>query len=88
MTTIAGEAGLAQPAGVRPIGELRSSGLLWLINRTVFHPRGYALALVQDEAGAVIGWQLDGDGTEPWAFGGGIDETTLFALAEATLGRR
>lgn len=52
----------------RPLGELRSSGLLWLINRVVFHPRGFALALHADETGAVTGWSLQGNGTEPWSF--------------------
>ncbi|MFB9926027.1 hypothetical protein ACFORO_12390 [Amycolatopsis halotolerans] len=51
--------------------ELRADSLLWLINRTVFHPRGYALAQ-NTETGA---FTLLGDGTEPWVFGGdGSDE--------------
>jgi hypothetical protein len=41
---------------------LVDSGLLWLINRSVFHPRGYALAVSED------GWDLLGDGTDPWHF--------------------
>ncbi|HEY3484293.1 MAG TPA: hypothetical protein VGK49_02865 [Ilumatobacteraceae bacterium] len=49
--------------------ELRSTGLLWLINATVFHPRGYALGLQRNlVTGEIIGWALEGDGTEPWAF--------------------
>lgn len=56
--------------------ELRIHGLLWLINTTVLHPRGFALALVypdgatQDEILAhqvePIGWTVYGDGTEAW----------------------
>jgi hypothetical protein len=41
-----------------------SDGLLWLINRTVFHPRGYALAIDQE----TLRWSVLGDGTEPWRF--------------------
>lgn len=52
----------------RPFAELLSTGLLWLINTTVFHPRGFALALHLDDQGAAIGWSLQGDGTEPWVF--------------------
>lgn len=52
----------------RPFEELRDSGLLWLINVSVLHPRGFALGLAYDEAGAVVGWELLGDGTEPWMF--------------------
>jgi hypothetical protein len=66
----------------RPIAELRDSGLLWLINRAVFHPRGFALALSY-HGGEVVGWKLLGDGSEPWQFGEGEDQN--FAAAEATL---
>ena len=59
----------------RPISDLRDTGLLWLINTTVFHPRGYALALIYENrenpfvpGGKVTGWRLYGDGTEPWQF--------------------
>lgn len=57
----------------RPFSELRDSGLLWLINRVVFHPRGYALALhftdVVPSGGTATGWALYGDGSEPWSMG-------------------
>ncbi|MFJ1664817.1 hypothetical protein ACIOK4_00220 [Streptomyces bottropensis] len=72
------------PQPTRPISELRESGLLWLINRTVFHPRGIALALVFGEAGEAAGWQLTGDGNEPMWFSPD-DEAALFAAAKATL---
>lgn len=53
----------------RPFSELRPTGLLWLINTTVFHPRGYALALhYENPAGEPTGWSIEGDGTEPWVF--------------------
>lgn len=51
---------------------LQDDGLLWLINRVAFHPRGYALAW-DDKTG---NFYLAGNGQEPWVFGGdGIDET-------------
>lgn len=53
----------------RPFEDLRPTGLLWLINTTVFHPRGYALALYLDDDGQALGWSLMGDGTEPWTMG-------------------
>lgn len=56
------------PAG-RPFADFRPTGLLWLINTTVFHPRGYALAMHFDDAGEATGWSLMGDGTEPWTMG-------------------
>lgn len=43
--------------------DLRADGLLWLINSSTFHPRGYALALGSD--GQLY---LMGDGREPWRF--------------------
>lgn len=69
---------------VRPFHELSESGLLWLINRAVFHPRGFALALVR-QGGVLVGWRLLGDGSEPWRFDG--DEDTHFGAAEQTLRR-
>lgn len=43
---------------------LHEDGLLWLINRCVFHPRGFALAHIRD----TDEWSLLGDGTDVWAF--------------------
>lgn len=48
--------------------ELKSTGLLWLINATTLHPRGYALGLLRDEEGEIDGWCIVGDGKEPWVF--------------------
>ena len=52
--------------------DLQQDGLLWLINRCVFHPRGYALAYESDTGN----FYLLGDGKEPWVFStDGSDET-------------
>lgn len=59
----------ASDDAARPFADLRSTGLLWLLNRVVFHPRGYALALHFADDGACVGWSLLGDGTEPWSMG-------------------
>lgn len=69
----------------RPFAELRDHGLLWLINRTVFHPRGYALALHVRDDGAVTGWSLLGPGSEPWVYAEEIDEDEAFRAAEALM---
>jgi hypothetical protein len=66
------------------IGELRSSGLLWLINRVTFHPLGFALALEVESDGRVIGWALQGNGEEIWKFSD-ADDDTGFAASGATL---
>lgn len=66
----------------RPFEDLSDSGLLWLINRTVFHPRGYALAITIAD-GKATGWSLLGDGSEPWEYG--TDGADKFRRAEATL---
>lgn len=52
----------------RPFAELRTEGLLWLINTTVLHPRGYALALHIQDDGTASGWSIIGDGSTPWQF--------------------
>jgi len=85
------DAGMSDPmtdstgyaARSRPFAELSESGLLWLINRVVFHPRGFALALVRREGdGEITGWRLLGDGGGPWRMEGDEPE---FGAAEATL---
>lgn len=48
--------------------ELLSTGLLWLINTSVLHPRGYAMSIEFDDQGKAIGWHLMGDGGERWEF--------------------
>lgn len=58
---------------------LRNSGLLWLINTSVFHPRGYALFLsipTEEEKaeGHVESFGFWGDGTEPYSFGDSTEE--------------
>jgi len=74
------------PSGVKALGELRDTGLLWFINRVVFHPRGYALALYFDSTTdpahmKPMGWTLLGDGSEPWTFEAPEDES--FRAVEA-----
>lgn len=59
---------------VRTFTDLRKTGLLWLINTSLLHPRGFAMAVVLDTEGEVTGWKLLGDGTEPWTFGDEGDE--------------
>lgn len=63
--------------------DVHADGLLWLVNRTVFHPRGFALGHTPgtDE------WRLYGDGSEPWQYAEPVDEDRLFAAAEAALAR-
>lgn len=64
-----------------PTRELQDKGLLWLINRVVFHPRGFALALLPEVDGTVTHLRLLGDGTETITFDSEDDE---FRAAEAT----
>lgn len=69
----------------RPFAELRDHGLLWLINRAVLHPRGFALALHVADDGQVTGWSLVGDGTEPWQYAEEADEDQRFQAVEEFL---
>lgn len=63
----------------------RDDGVLWLINATVFHPRGFALGMKADGTDPV----LLGDGTEPITYHPtdppSIDER--FAAVEALFAR-
>lgn len=68
----------------RPLLELSESGLLWLINRVVFHPRGLALALYQ-EGDEARGWKLlTTSEDEPFTYPAAVDNEG-FRRAEATL---
>lgn len=69
---------------LRPFADLKmeETGLLWLINRVCFHPRGYALALHADDDGTVSGWSMLGDGTEVWTFSAESDDE-CFAKVQA-----
>lgn len=71
---------------VRGFEELRDSGMLWLINRVAFHPRGFALGLVYDDGddSKPIGWSIMHDGSEIWRFTDSDDEDG-FRRAEETL---
>lgn len=44
------------------------TGVLWAINRYLFHPRGFALTIDIGDDGKARGWVIQGDGSEPWAF--------------------
>jgi len=44
--------------------DLIDDGILWAINRTLLHPRGYALAWSPSERE----FYLQGDGSETWRF--------------------
>jgi hypothetical protein len=48
---------------MRNMVDLREDGVLWAINKVLFHPRGYALSLLPDGT-----FELLGDGSEAWQF--------------------
>lgn len=72
-----------EPTDAGPVIDLQQTGLLWLINRVVFHPRGFALAF--DPKTRVF--TLLGNGRESWHFelpeG---NEDYLMHMANQTLG--
>ncbi|MFM9590762.1 hypothetical protein ACKI16_29670 [Streptomyces scabiei] len=70
-------------SGARSLTQLRESGLLWLINRLVFHPRGLALALHLDEHGQAYGWSLTAC-AEPTEDSPALDDHA-YACAEKTI---
>lgn len=57
--------------------DMSNTGVLWAINRYLFHPRGYALSLILDDDGAVTGWQILGDGKEVWTFREASDDVNF-----------
>jgi hypothetical protein len=64
--------------------DLSGDGLLWLINRVVFHPRGFALAYSKTDGSC----QLWGNGDEPWKYQlGEGEESRLFLASQAVMAR-
>lgn len=49
--------------------KFQDDGLVWLVNTSVLHPRGLALAIHLDDAGEPLGLSIVGEGDEPWIFG-------------------
>lgn len=67
----------------RKLAELSSTGLLWWINRTAFHPSGFALAIDREEDGRIVGWRLLGAGNEVFTFSES-DDVECFKRVMAT----
>lgn len=61
--------------------DLTSNGVLWAINRVLFHPRGFALGYDR-EAHTFEVW---GNGDEPWTFDSPVPENELYAAFETML---
>lgn len=79
-----------QQAESRPFGELRERGLLWLINTSVFHPRGLAMALHYGDDDPDLeeptGWSLLAAGPdEAFDYAPSVDIDECFRQAEATM---
>lgn len=72
---------------VYSFNELEKSGLLWMINRYIFHPRGFTFGLVPDERGNMTGWALLGTGKECYKFMSDMDDMGFLA-AETFLAKK
>lgn len=69
---------------VYSFAQLSETGMLWLLNRVIFHPRGFALAIeYADGVAQPCGWSLIGNGTEVWKFADDAMEDEKFAATEA-----
>lgn len=68
--------------------KLRDSGLLWLVNKALLHPRGYALGVAVEHRSDHRLF-LYGDGSEPWTFQlPEEEENDLFAKVQDLLRNR
>lgn len=72
--------------GQRTAFDFKDDGVLWAINRTLFHPRGFALAEVTSDEG-VVSFVLLGDGQEPWCMPNDHVEDEKFEAFEELLQR-
>ena len=83
------------PESGRPFSEMKTRGVLWLLNRVAFHPRGFALcfhypdgvARERIESGEIppTGWSIIGNGKEVFTFGLDPEEDDLFDAVEVLL---
>lgn len=79
-----------EPAPARNVFDfeaLMPTGILWLINRTVFHPRGLALSIaVPADGGPCQGWEIvaSPDGS-PYHFSDAVDEAAKHRAVEELL---
>lgn len=64
-----------------PMSTFRDAGLLWIINKQVFHPHGLALSLEFDDNGTVTAWSVWKD-NEPWGFTPEDDNESFNKLQE------
>lgn len=55
--------------------DIVEDGLLWLINATTFHPRGFALVYNPETKS----FSLQGNGAEPWFFDTSIADIRFIA---------
>lgn len=69
---------------VYPWAEFQKQGLLWLVNSSVFNPRGYHLTMYfpHDDFNVSTGYKMVGDGRLPWAMSAN-DPTVIRAFREA-----
>lgn len=61
---------------MKDFNDLRSSGLLWYLNRVALHPHGLALALHYDdvESGEATGWSIIKSDDGIWAYPHEMDQ--------------
>lgn len=64
--------------------DLRADGVLWAINRHVFHPQGFALGVDPDDNRVL---RLYGNGSEVYRYDTDVPEDDLFAAFQALLQR-
>lgn len=61
--------------------DLRADGILWYINRTCFHPRGFSLGFNGTD------YVMYGTGGEPWQYDRTLAEADLLTSLDAMLAR-
>jgi hypothetical protein len=66
--------------------DIKDDAILWMVNRSVFHPRGYALGQIDHDDGSVE-FVLLGNGTEVWSMPNDSVEDEKFNAFEALLKR-
>ena len=69
------------------LADFHDSGLVWLVNAAVLHPRGWALTIHLDDQRNPTGLSIQGDGIEPWCFAPGEQGEILKNFETAEMNR-
>ncbi len=60
---------------MKNLTDFRNAGLVWAINKSLFHPYGFSMEVkFNDKTGEIVGWDITGDGSKPFFYSQEIEK--------------